>query len=164
MPRRIVERNVQTTRRAPAKSRRRECPSAAVLALGIITGMELAECVSRWLAKPVRLLRQVFNSEHAEVWQASSGACLLAVHVSPTWRPTSQLTWCHAVARYANQPRPRCRHTVGIKGFDIYPMEGPIGVGLPLGPGHHGQPGRPHAGPSRRSAASRGTCRPPGLA
>ncbi len=68
--------------------------------------MELAECVSRWLAKPVRLLRQVFNSEHAEVWQASAEDCLLAVHVSPTWRPTSQLTWCHAVARYAGRRVP----------------------------------------------------------
>ncbi|HTT92999.1 MAG TPA: phosphotransferase [Acidimicrobiales bacterium] len=63
--------------------------------------MGLAECVSRWLAKPVRLLRQVFNGEHAEVWQASVEDGQLAVHVSPAWRRPSQLAWCHAVARYA---------------------------------------------------------------
>jgi Ser/Thr protein kinase RdoA (MazF antagonist) len=78
----------------------------AAFVLGIVTTMELAECVSRWLAQPVRFLRQVFNGEQAEVWQASAEDRLLAVHVSPTWRQPSQLTWCHAVARYAGRRVP----------------------------------------------------------
>ena len=105
--------------------------AGAAFVLGIITTMELAECVSRWLAKQVRLLRQVFSGEQAEVWQASVEDRRLAVHVSPTWRPPSQLTWCHAVARYAGRRVPAVVIPLESKGLTYTRWRGHLVAAFP---------------------------------
>ena len=76
----------------------------------------LADVVSEWLETPVTLEEQIHNGDEAEVWAASYNGTRVVVHVSPSWRRSEELRWCHDVALEAGKAVPEVVAPIRVHG------------------------------------------------